>query len=123
MSSPHSPGEVETVQNDAARRSQEGAREAYVLEKAGADLAQMRFLLIVLLLKVFQERSLEFVNVLNVSEDGGELRNREHGRVLAALSDVALRNQKAHLVNRFLNARKSFIWRRHLWGPRAPILE
>lgn len=56
----------------------------------------MRFLFVVLFLKVFQKLSLEFVNVFNVPKNSGQLRNREHPRVLTTLSDVALRRTKAN---------------------------
>lgn len=68
----------------------------YVLKEAGPYFTQVRFLFIVLLLKVFQELSLESVNVFNVSENGGQLCNREHCRVLSTLSNVALQHRKAN---------------------------
>jgi hypothetical protein len=57
----------------------------------------VRLLFVVPFLKVFQELSLEFVNIFNVSKNSGELRNSEHCRVLATLSNVALQNTKTNL--------------------------
>lgn len=68
-----------------------------MFKKAGPYFTQVRFLLIVLFLKVFQKLSLEFVNIFNISKNGGELCDRKHRRVLATLSNVALQNRKAML--------------------------
>lgn len=41
-----------------------------MLEKAWPYLTQMRFLFVVLFLKILQKLSLEFVNILNISKNG-----------------------------------------------------
>jgi hypothetical protein len=48
-----------------------GRTVTYVLKKAGSYFTQVRFLFVVLFLKVFQKLSLEFVNVFNVSKNSG----------------------------------------------------
>jgi len=63
---------------------------AHVLQEAAAHLAQVRLVLVELLLQALQEAPLEAVDVLDVAEDGAQLLLREHVRPLAALLDVTL---------------------------------
>jgi len=67
---------------------------AHLGQEAGADLAEVRLLLVVLALQLAQEQPLEAVDVLDVAEDGVQLGLREHGGVLATLPDVPLEGRR-----------------------------
>lgn len=62
-----------------------------MLEEAAAYLAEVRLLLVELLLQAFQELSLESVDVFNIAKDGTKLLFVEHVCPLAALFDITLR--------------------------------
>lgn len=67
-----------------------------MLEEAGAYFAEVRLVFVVVLLQVSEELLLELVDVFDVAEDGLQLEIREHVRVLAALTDVALKVRKTN---------------------------
>lgn len=74
-----------------------------MFKEAAADLAEVRLLLVELLLQPFQELPLEPVDLLNVAKDGTELLFCEHICPLAALFDVTLckklkKKTKNHLL-------------------------
>lgn len=62
-----------------------------MFKEAAADLAEVRLLLVELLLQAFQELPLESVDLLNIAKDGAKLLFSEHICPLAALFDVTLR--------------------------------
>ncbi len=73
---------------------------AYVFEEAAANLAEVRVLLIKLLLQTFQELPLEPVNLFNVAKDGPKLFFSKHVCPLAALFDVTLRTTETYDWNK-----------------------
>lgn len=65
-----------------------------MFQEAGADLAEVRLLLVEPLLQTFQEPFLEAVDVLDVPEDTQQLLLCEHVYPLTALLDVTLREEQ-----------------------------
>lgn len=65
-------------------------RCSYVLQEAGADLAEMGLVLVELLLQAFEELLLEAVDVFDVSKNGAQLLLCEHVHALPALLYVTL---------------------------------
>lgn len=63
---------------------------SYVLQEAGADLAQVWLLFVVFFLQRFEKFLLEAVKFVDVAEDGPELLLCEHVGPLTALFNVAL---------------------------------
>lgn len=65
---------------------------SYVLQEAGANLAQVRLLFVVFFLQRFEKFLLEAIKFIDVAEDGPELLLGEHVGPFTALFDVALRH-------------------------------
>lgn len=66
---------------------------SYVLQEAGADLAQVWLLLVVLFLQSFEKFLLEAIKFIDVAEDGPELLLCEHVGPFTTLFNVALKNK------------------------------
>lgn len=71
---------------------------SYVLQEAGADLAQVRLLFVVFFLQRFDKFLLEAIKFVDVAEDGPELLLCEHVSPFTALFNVALTNQGENTV-------------------------
>lgn len=65
-----------------------------MFKEAAANLAEVRLLLVELLLQALQELPLESVDLFNVAKDGAKLLLIEHVCPLTALFDVTLRRMK-----------------------------
>ena len=66
----------------------------HMFEEAAANLAEVRLLLVELLLQAFQELPLESVDLFNIAKDGSKLILSEHVCSLTALFDVTLRKKQ-----------------------------
>lgn len=60
-------------------------------KEAGAYFTEMWLIFVVLLLQLFEELPLEFVNIFYVAKDGLQLQVSEHVGVFPALTDVTLK--------------------------------
>ncbi len=71
-----------------------------MFEEAAANLAEVRLLLVELLLQTFQELPLESVDLFNIAKDGTKLLFIEHVCPFAALFDVTLK--ETYNINKYV---------------------